>query len=314
LAEDDDSYEVGPKPSDIIVEHEEDVHTPKTPRPERVLFCGWRRDLDDVIQLLDDFVVSGSELHLFSGLEVQEQRDRLARARDQRKRPPTLSKLKVVHATGDLCSRRDLERLPLERFTSCIILADDAAEKNATDKDSQALATLLLLRDIQNTRIRNAREPLSPRGEESKSPWAVADWAGDLSQAKDRCVVLSEILDARTRALIADAGISDYVLSNSMVSDAIAMVAEDRDVNRILNSLFEESGAEIYIRPAGHYIPDGAHLSFFDVAAACRARDEPETLVGFRRTGDDRAVVNPPDKSTKRVWDYYDMLVVLAED
>ena len=99
-----------------------------------------------------------------------------------------------------------------------------------------------------------------------------------------------------------------------MVSDAIAMVAEDRDVNRILNSLFEESGAEIYIRPAGHYIPDGAHLSFFDVAAACRARDEPETLVGFRRTGDDRAVVNPPDKSTKRVWDYYDMLVVLAED
>ena len=42
--------------------------------------------------------------------------------------------------------------------------------------------------------------------------------------------------------------------------------------------------------------------------------DEPETLVGFRRTGDDRAVVNPPDKSTKRVWDYYDMLVVLAED
>jgi hypothetical protein len=314
LAEDDDSYEVGPKPSDIVVEHEEDVHTPKTPRPERVLFCGWRRDLDDVIQLLDDFVVSGSELHLFSGLEVQEQKDRLAKARDQRKRPPTLSKLKVVHATGDLCSRRDLERLPLERFTSCIILADDAAEKNATDKDSQALATLLLLRDIQNTRIRNAREPLSPRGEESKSPWAVADWAGDLSQAKDRCVVLSEILDARTRALIADAGISDYVLSNSMVSDAIAMVAEDRDVNRILNSLFEESGAEIYIRPAGHYIPDGAHLSFFDVAAACRARDEPETLVGFRRTGDDRAVVNPPDKSSKRVWDYYDMLVVLAED
>ena len=143
---------------------------------------------------------------------------------------------------------------------------------------------------------------------------AAADWAGNLSQAKDRCVVLSEILDARMRALIADAGISDYVLSNSMVSDAIAMVAEDRATNRILNTLFEESGAEIYIRPAGHYIPDGANLSFFDVAAACRARDVPETLVGFRMTGEDRAVVNPPDKSGKRVWGYYDMLVVLAED
>ena len=84
--------------------------------------------------------------------------------------------------------------------------------------------------------------------------------------------MLSEILDARTRALIADAGISDYVLSNSMVSDAIAMVAEDRDVNRILNSLFEESGAEIYIRPAGHHIPDGAHPPSLRRRGACRAR------------------------------------------
>lgn len=73
LAEDDNSYAVGPKPSDIVVEHEDEVLTPRTPRPERVLFCGWRRDLDDVIQLLDDFVVAGSELHLFSSLEVQEQ-------------------------------------------------------------------------------------------------------------------------------------------------------------------------------------------------------------------------------------------------
>ena len=71
LAEDDDSYEVGPKPSDIVVEHEEDVHTPKTPRPERVLFAAggaiWM-----MIQLLDDFVVAGSSSALF-GLEAQEQ-------------------------------------------------------------------------------------------------------------------------------------------------------------------------------------------------------------------------------------------------
>ena len=34
LAEDDDSYEVGPEPSDIVVEHEGDVLTPRSPRPE----------------------------------------------------------------------------------------------------------------------------------------------------------------------------------------------------------------------------------------------------------------------------------------
>ena len=126
--------------------------------------------------------------------------------------------------------------------------------------------------------------------------------------------VLSEILDARTRNLIADAGISDYVLSNSMVSDAIAMVAEDRNVNKILNTLFEEEGSEIYLRPASGYLPPNAELSFFDVAAILRNREAPEVLLGFRADGEHSAVVNPPDKGEKRTWAEHDMLVVLAED
>ena len=64
-----------------------------------------------------------------------------------------------------------------------------------------------------------------------------------------------------------------------------------------MNSFLRER-RELHVRPAGHYIPDGAHLSFFDVAAACVGPGTSRRrLVGFRRTGDDRAVVNPPDKS-----------------
>ena len=36
---------------------------------ERVLFIGWRRDIADLIQILDDFVAPGSELWLYN--EVQ---------------------------------------------------------------------------------------------------------------------------------------------------------------------------------------------------------------------------------------------------
>ena len=105
-------------------------------------------------------------------------------------------------------------------------------------------------------------------------------------------MVLSEIL-AADAGLIVDAGISDYVLSNSMVSDAIAMVAEDRDVNRILNSLFEErrefiSGRRATTsrraRPSGRRRVRGA-TSRHAVASGGRATT---------------AVVNPPDKSTVR--------------
>ena len=42
---------------------------------ERVLFIGWRRDIADLIQVLDDFVAPGSELWLYNevrGAEAQQ--------------------------------------------------------------------------------------------------------------------------------------------------------------------------------------------------------------------------------------------------
>ena len=54
----------------------------------------------------------------------------------------------------------------------------------------------------------------------------------------------------RTRLLISEAGISDYVLSNELVSRALAMVAEDRRVNAVIQHLFQAEGSELYFRSA----------------------------------------------------------------
>ncbi|KAH8065799.1 hypothetical protein JL722_182 [Aureococcus anophagefferens] len=64
LAEDDDSYEAAPAAALRSSLSAPPVDGDQA--PERVLFCGWRRDLDDIVQLLDDFVVPGSELYLFN--------------------------------------------------------------------------------------------------------------------------------------------------------------------------------------------------------------------------------------------------------
>ena len=117
-----------------------------------------------------------------------------------------------------------------------------------------------------------------------------------------------------TLLTIADAGISDYVLSNELVSMTLAMVAEDRTVNLIVKHLFEEEGSELYIRPARGYVDPGAALSFFDVMAIARKKDPPEIAIGFRPAGEDHSILNPPDKHEPRVWHKEDRLVVLAED
>lgn len=59
-------------------------------------------------------------------------------------------------------------------------------------------------------------------------------------KASDKSIIISEILDSRTRNLVSVSRISDYVLSNELVSMALAMVAEDKQINRVLEELFAE--------------------------------------------------------------------------
>lgn len=65
-------------------------------------------------------------------------------------------------------------------------------------------------------------------------------WREEMQQASDKSVIISEILDPRTKNLLSMSKISDYVLSNELVSMALAMVAEDRQINDVLEELFAE--------------------------------------------------------------------------
>ena len=184
VAEDDDTY----APRAHAIEQQEHLiarlrsyhatrDDEKEASKEVVLFCGWRRDMDDIVQVLDEFVCPGSELHIFCEIAREEQIARLSAQRELRKLPQELKNLTVVHQHGLLCSRRDLEeRLPIEKLTSIVILADESEDVDATSKDSQALTTLLLLRDIQTTGLKSshreaqapARCPLLPDEEQNE--------------------------------------------------------------------------------------------------------------------------------------------------
>ena len=64
LAEDDDTY----APVEAM-EHRVQMSCPEwrpKKRVERILFLGWRRDMHDIISVLDKFVDKGSELWLYN--------------------------------------------------------------------------------------------------------------------------------------------------------------------------------------------------------------------------------------------------------
>lgn len=136
-------------------------------------------------------------------------------------------------------------------------------------------------------------------------------WIGEMQQASDNSVIISEILDPRTKNLLSMSRISDYVLSNELVSMALAMVAEDRQINDVLEELFAERGNEMQIHPSDLYLIEDEELNFFEVIL--RARQRKEIVIGYRLEGTERAIINPTDKVSRRRWSPKDVFVVIAE-
>ncbi|KAG6550567.1 hypothetical protein Mapa_007936 [Marchantia paleacea] len=304
IAEDDDTYSPAEMPKIRKGSLPRVVSPPKL--PEKILFCGWRRDIDDMILVLEAFLASGSELWMFSEVPIAEREKKLM---DGGMNPHMLINITLVHREGNAVIRRHLESLPLETFDSILILADEALEDSVVNADSRSLATLLLIRDIQSKRMPyQASKNVQVRAAGASQ----SSWIREMQQASDQSIIISEILDSRTKNLVSVSKISDYVLSNELVSMALAMVAEDKQINRVLEELFAEEGNEMYIRPGEMYLYDQEELSFYDIMA--RARQRQEIVIGYRLASQDRAIINPPNKLTVQKWSLEDVFIVLAQE
>ncbi|KAI3826702.1 hypothetical protein L1987_00754 [Smallanthus sonchifolius] len=303
IAEDDDTYAPVPLPTVWRGNLPKALFVPNS--LEKILLCGWRRDIEDMITVLDAFLAPGSELWMFNEVVEGVREQKLIDGGLDIER---LMNITLVHREGNAVIRRHLESLPLESFDSILILADESVEDSAIQADSRSLATLLLIRDIQAKRL-PYREAKASQGR--KGSFSQGSWIGEMQQASDKSVIISEILDPRTKNLLSMSRISDYVLSNELVSMALAMVAEDRQINDVLEELFAEEGNEMHIRQADLYIEEGEELSFYEILL--RARQRREIVIGYRSGNVEKAVINPPGKMEKRRWSVKDVFVVIAD-
>jgi hypothetical protein len=264
LAADDDSYApCEPAPaSDLGTVPKDQLETPEA---ERILMCGWRRDVDDIIKELDNMVVTGSQLHMLCEVPVTE-RDGLLEKGGLH--IGSLRNISLVHHLGNPAVRRQVEELPLEEYDSILILADEAREADMMHSDSHTLASLLLIRDIQNRRINPVlyerkeflrRKSLEeahaaensvrrlPRHMQAASRRASTS-SSDPEEVQG-CLSVCEVLDHRTRHTIESSRAlnqaSDFVQSNEFVSRVLAMVAEKREVKTVLDTLLGSTGSSL---------------------------------------------------------------------
>lgn len=135
LAEDDDTYSPMDEPANV--NHVMPDFEPPKGEVERILICGFRRDLKQMLKVIDEQVVEGSELHWLHPLTSEEALSRLFDADESP--DELLRQLKLIPIEGDTKSRKDLEKLPLEEFHSIMVLGDSTAD-DVESSDSESMA------------------------------------------------------------------------------------------------------------------------------------------------------------------------------
>ena len=110
IAEDDDTY----RPEDMAEVHagELPVISEKPVGTEKILLCGWRRDVRDVLLLINEMVVAQSEVHILCEMSMWE---RNASLRAAGLDVNDLVNISLVHHVGDSAARRHLSQLPVEK-------------------------------------------------------------------------------------------------------------------------------------------------------------------------------------------------------
>jgi len=299
IAEDNDTYKPEP-PSNIDAgEPPEDIAMPQ--ETEKILFCGWRRDIRDVLQQLDNIVKSGTDVHMMTHcVPIHLRNDRLLEDGLDVKE---LRNLRLIHHFGNTSVRRKIEVLPIAKFTSCMIFADQAFESDTLHADSHSLATLLLIRDIQSKHL-----PV-PAGK------GMLRTLTDLNPA-ERCPIVCEVLDPHTQKTIAGnkhlSLTSDFCQTNKLVAQVLSMIAEERVVNLIFDELLGQSGCNIAVVPSSRYVNEGEMVSFMILAK--RAARYDELLIGYqKRESIEKTLLNPAQKHKLCRWHNYDFAILRGE-
>lgn len=337
---------------------------------EKILFCGWRFDMGNLLDVFSAIAPAGSEFWILCELP-EEERESALRLRGWQGH----HNIKVVHVMGS-CRRNILANIPLEQFTSVIVGTSelaaiskpnndspDSGDSGSTSKaevaggpDARVITVVMMIQDIITRRQEERKAAAAARNllrviempDDRRAPGTSIvgprrSSSMSISRARSqrflgsknnselyapRGVVVGEIVDSRSRAMLSMVNAIDAVVASSeLISKAVAMVSEDTSVNHVLNTLFDPYDSEITLEGVDRYVNLVSHerVSFYELLA--RGRKLGTIVLGYlvREEGttpgdlDPSSTIqytdvalNPPRKDLRRNWHPDDLLIVLT--
>ena len=130
--------------------------------------------------------------------------------------------------------------------------------------------------------------------------------------------IVSEMLDIRNRELAEITKADDFIVSNRLISLMMSQISENKTLSSVFTDLFDPNGAELYLKPAHHYIQIGKPINFYTIVEAAKRRGE--TALGYRLGSQENDVTNSygvylnPNKSKTFTFTEQDSIIILADN
>lgn len=284
LANDDSTIKLKRKPVMTPVNHP--LRPGKLePKKERNLILGWNHKAVVFIHELADYVNDESVVDIVIDGPSDAVRQEVQALQSE------LGKLSLTLVDKSPLSKEVLVSLHPFTYDNIVILSQSGGGGSSEKTDSETIIILLLLRSIFKAHPEEA----------------------------SRTALITEVMDSDNQELISKAGVNDFIISNRFVSNMLAQISEEPDIKAVYDNLFEESGSEIYLKPASLYFEKlPLEVRFGDLLAIANKRGE--ICIGIREAQYARdidanfGVRMVPDKNTKYTLTAEDTLVVVAED
>lgn len=276
ITADDDTFHLSPAADQDINHAAINAGEPQVQTEENTLILGWNQLGPQILQDLDYYVPAGSSVSIVT--------DHSATGRKATQKCGQLKHQECTFQEGDTTDRELLETLSLQEFDHIILLAnsDTLSPKQA---DAHTLMTLLHLRDI-------------------------ADRDGH------HFAIITEVLDIRNRELAEAARVDDFIVSDRLISLVLSQISENKFLGAVFEDMLNSDGAEIYIKPASHYLHLNQEINFSTIITAASQRGE--TAIGYRVQADEdkrsHGVVLNPHKSDRISFTAEDSIIVLAAE
>ena len=257
----------------------EDVILPKS----KTLILGYNKRIYKIIDELYEYVSVDSEVHIIAKMDKEVEKhlkDNLG-----------YENVKNEDITDYRISEKEYieEKFNLESYESIIILGYDDLE--IQEKDAKSMLTMLLIKKMLE---KNSKSSL-----------------------KEKSIVI-EIYDEKNREIVELTEVSDYIISDTIISSVISQLSEEKRLYYVFDELFSGEGCEIYMFSADNYIENFDREYTFKELSTIVA-NEGTILLGYRDMDErvekknDYGVHLNVNKNKKIKLNKNDKLIVLFE-